>query len=57
MTDVVLVLNAEGRYLQVAPTNPELLYKPPDEKLLAGPFTMSYPLPRPIIFSIIFRSH
>ncbi|HEX8845149.1 MAG TPA: PAS domain S-box protein [Pyrinomonadaceae bacterium] len=28
MTDVVLVLDAEGRYLKVAPTNPSNLYKP-----------------------------
>ena len=31
MEDVILVLDAEGRYLKVAPTNPSLLYKPPDE--------------------------
>jgi PAS domain S-box-containing protein len=31
MTDVVLVLNAEGRYLSIAPTNPSLLYRPSDE--------------------------
>jgi PAS domain S-box-containing protein len=31
MDDVILVLDAEGRYLKVAPTNPSLLYKPPDE--------------------------
>ena len=31
MPDVILVINAEGRYLKVAPTNPELLYKPPQE--------------------------
>ncbi len=31
MTDVILVLDAEGRYLKVAPTNPSLLYKPSDE--------------------------
>jgi PAS domain S-box-containing protein len=30
MPDVVLVLDAEGRYLRIAPTNPSLLYKPPD---------------------------
>ncbi|MBI5713757.1 MAG: GAF domain-containing protein [Chloroflexi bacterium] len=30
MTDVVLVLNSEGRYLEIAPTNPNLLYKPAD---------------------------
>ena len=31
MTDVVLVLDSEGRYLKVAPTNPAYLYKPPTE--------------------------
>ncbi len=31
MDDVILVLDAEGRYLKIAPTNPSLLYKPPDE--------------------------
>ena len=30
MSDVILVLDAEGRYLRIAPTNPSLLYKPPD---------------------------
>jgi len=31
MTDVVLVLNAEGRYVEIAPTNPNNLYLPPAE--------------------------
>ena len=31
MDDVILVLDAEGRYLKIAPTNPSLLYRPPDE--------------------------
>ena len=31
MDDVILVLDAEGRYLKIAPTNPSLLYKPPEE--------------------------
>ncbi len=29
MSDVILVLDAEGRYREIAPTNPSLLYKPP----------------------------
>ncbi|HEV2744056.1 MAG TPA: histidine kinase [Rubrobacter sp.] len=33
MTDVILVLDGEGRYLEVAPTNPSLLYRPPAETL------------------------
>jgi len=31
MTDVILVLDAEGRYLSIAPTNPSLLYRPSEE--------------------------
>ncbi|MDQ3636375.1 MAG: PAS domain S-box protein, partial [Actinomycetota bacterium] len=31
MNDVVLVLDAEGRYLKIAPTNPSLLCKPPED--------------------------
>jgi two-component system cell cycle sensor histidine kinase/response regulator CckA len=31
MTDVILVLNSEGRYLKIAPTDPAYLYKPPDD--------------------------
>ncbi len=33
MTDLILVLDGEGRYLKIAPTNPSLLYKPPAEML------------------------
>jgi diguanylate cyclase (GGDEF)-like protein/PAS domain S-box-containing protein len=33
MTDVIFVLDREGRYLKIAPTNPALLYKPPGEML------------------------
>ena len=33
MTDVILVVNGEGRYLKIAPTNPSLLYRPPAEML------------------------
>jgi urea ABC transporter urea binding protein len=31
MTDIVLVIDAQGRYLKIAPTNAALLYKPADE--------------------------
>ena len=31
ITDVVLMINSEGRYLKIAPTNPSLLYKPPTD--------------------------
>lgn len=33
MTDIVLVLDAEGRYVKIAPSAPQLLYKPPEEML------------------------
>ncbi|RJP48851.1 MAG: PAS domain S-box protein [Anaerolineaceae bacterium] len=33
MEDVVLVVNREGRYVQIAPTNPSLLVRPPEELL------------------------
>ena len=31
MTDVIIVLDKEGRYVRIAPTNPSLLVKPPEE--------------------------
>ncbi len=31
MNDVIFAIDREGRYLKIAPTNPELLYKPPIE--------------------------
>ena len=33
MTDIVLVLDAEGRYVRIAPTNPVNLYRPAEELL------------------------
>jgi PAS domain S-box-containing protein len=33
MTDVIIVYDKEGRYIRVAPTNPSLLFRPPDELL------------------------
>jgi PAS domain S-box-containing protein len=33
MPDVVLVYDEHGRYLKIAPTNPSLLYKPPEDML------------------------
>jgi len=33
MTDVVIVMNAEGRYLKIGPTGADLLYKPSGELL------------------------
>ncbi|MEG4941264.1 PAS domain S-box protein [Microcoleus sp. F4-D5] len=31
MNDVIFVIDLEGRYLKIAPTNPKFLYKPPAE--------------------------
>src|SRR6184192_2419819 len=33
INDVILVLDAEGRYVKIAPTNPALLYRPAEELL------------------------
>jgi len=41
MTDVIIVLDKNGRYLKIAPTNPSLLYRPAEElvgKTLADTF-------------------
>ncbi|MDQ3041055.1 MAG: PAS domain S-box protein [Acidobacteriota bacterium] len=41
MTDVIIVLDINGRYLKIAPTNPSLLYRSPEEligKTLADTF-------------------
>ena len=31
MSDLIMVLDAEGRYLRIAPSNPSLLYRAPDD--------------------------
>ena len=31
MSDVILMLDAEGRYIRIAPTNPSLLYRPTED--------------------------
>jgi diguanylate cyclase (GGDEF)-like protein/PAS domain S-box-containing protein len=33
MQDVVIVFDVDGRYIEIAPTNPSNLYRPPDEML------------------------
>jgi len=33
MSDVILVLDRDGRYLEIGPTSPELLFRPPEEML------------------------
>lgn len=45
MTDVVLVLNSEGRYLEIVPTNPNLLFKPA-EQLLGKTLHEIFPQPK-----------
>src|SRR6266550_4048558 len=37
INDVILVLDAEGRYVKIAPTNPSLLYRPDDGPLRVQP--------------------
>ena len=37
MNDVVLVIDRKGVYRKIAPTNPNLLYKPPEELLAVDP--------------------
>lgn len=43
MEDVVLVINRDGRYEQIAPTNPSLLVRPPQE-LLGRTFHELFPV-------------
>ena len=45
MTDVVLVLNAEGRYMEIVPTSPNLLFKPA-EQLLGKTLHEIFPRPQ-----------
>jgi PAS domain S-box-containing protein len=45
ITDVVLVLNSEGRYLEILPTNPNILYKP-TEQLLGKTLHNIFPSPK-----------
>lgn len=33
MTDIILVMDSEGRYLEIVPTKPDLLYRPAEELL------------------------
>jgi diguanylate cyclase (GGDEF)-like protein/PAS domain S-box-containing protein len=42
MTDVIFVIDGEGRYLKIAPTNPSLLYKP-SEEMLGKTFHETFP--------------
>jgi PAS domain S-box-containing protein len=49
MPDVILVLDAEGRYRKVAPTNPRLLYKPSTD-LIGKTLHEVFPLSQADIF-------
>jgi diguanylate cyclase (GGDEF)-like protein/PAS domain S-box-containing protein len=49
MNDIILTLDAEGRYLKVAPTNLSLLYKPP-EALIGKTLHEVFPQERADVF-------
>ncbi len=49
MRDVILVLDAHGRYLEIVPTNPALLYKPADD-LIGKAIHDVFPAPQADLF-------
>ena len=49
MSDVVLVMDAQGRYLEIAPTSPQLLYKPATD-LLGKTVHEVFPAPHADLF-------
>ncbi len=49
MTDVILVFDAEGRYVDIAPTQSDLLYRPPQE-LIGKKLTDLFPPPQAEFF-------
>jgi len=49
MTDIVLMLDDKGRYLKIAPTSPDLSYKP-DEALIGKTVHDVFPKPQADIF-------
>jgi CBS domain-containing protein/PAS domain-containing protein len=53
MTDLVLVLDREGRYLSIAPTKTNLLYKPPRE-VLGKTLSEYFPQKQQQCFSVKF---
>jgi len=54
MNDVVLVIDAQGRYLRIAPTNPALLYKPADE--LIGKTLHEVFAPNPLVAASLVQA-
>ena len=54
ITDVVLVLDADGRYVKIAATSPELLYRPP-EILLGRTLREVFPAERAAEFERVVR--
>src|SRR6266403_612966 len=54
LTDVIVVLDAEGRYLKIAPTDPPLLYKPPGN-LIGKTLHEVFPPARATFFLSIIR--
>ncbi len=54
LTDVVLVLDADGRYVKIAATSPELLYRPP-EILLGRTLREVFPAERAAEFERVVR--
>jgi PAS domain S-box-containing protein len=55
MTDVILIFDAQGRYLQIPPTNPALLYKPAEE-LVGKTLHEVFPEPQAGFFLDAIRS-
>jgi PAS domain S-box-containing protein len=56
MTDVILVLDAQGHYLKIAPTNPPLLYKPAEELVGKTPHEIFAPAQAEFFLDCIRRA-
>src|SRR6267378_968825 len=54
LPDVIVVLDAEGRYLKIAPTDPPVLYKPPAD-LIGKTLHEVFPPARANFFLSIIR--
>ncbi|RLD51689.1 MAG: hybrid sensor histidine kinase/response regulator [Bacteroidetes bacterium] len=55
MTDIVFVMDYEGRYVSIAPTSPELLYKP-SEDIIGKTLHEIFPKPEADIFLDFVRN-
>jgi diguanylate cyclase (GGDEF)-like protein/PAS domain S-box-containing protein len=53
MTDVVIVYDIDGRYIEVAPTNPANLYRPADEMLRTNLHAILPKEPADIVLSMV----